>query len=187
MEDATKKTPDPLGQDSRQIQESRQFSKRKGRKPSAGELLFEHGKVPPQAIDLEEAVLGAMMLEKDALTDVIEILQPNVFYKESHQVIFATIQRLFANTQPVDILTVTEALRKNGDLEVAGGPYYITMLTNRVASAANIEYHAHILLQKYIQRELIRISSDVIKDSYEDTIDVFELLDGAENNLFQIS
>jgi replicative DNA helicase len=187
MEDQNYKAADPLGQDKRQIQENQRFNRRKPKNPTPNEAYFQHGKVPPQSVDLEEAVLGAMMLEKDALTEVIEILQPAVFYKEAHQVIFAAIQRLFANTEPVDILTVTDALRKSGELEVAGGPYYITMLTNRVASAANIEYHAHIILQKYIQRELIRISSDVIKDAYEDTTDVFDLLDKAESNLFQIS
>jgi replicative DNA helicase len=83
------------------------------------EIFVEHGKVPPQATDLEETILGAMMLEKDACAEVIEILKPEVFYKESHQVIFSSIQRLFANTEPIDILTVTEALRKSGELEIA--------------------------------------------------------------------
>ena len=187
MEEQHYKAADPLGQDKRQLSESQKYGRRKPKTPTPNEAFFQHGKVPPQSVDLEEAVLGAMMLEKDALTEVIEILQPAVFYKESHQLIFAAIQKLFADTEPVDILTVTDALRKSGDLEAAGGPYYITMLTNRVASAANIEFHAHIILQKYIQRELIRISSDVIKDAYEDTTDVFDLLDKAESNLFKIS
>ena len=187
MDEQNYKGADPLGQDKRQVQESQRFTRKRQKPATPNEAFFQHGKVPPQSVDLEEAVLGAMMLEKDALTEVIEILQPAVFYKEAHQVIFAAIQRLFANTEPVDILTVTDALRKSGELEQAGGPYYITMLTNRVASAANIEYHAHIILQKYIQRELIRISSDVIKDAYEDTTDVFDLLDKAESHLFQIS
>lgn len=147
----------------------------------------EHGKIPPQALDLEEAVLGAMMLENDRLAEVIEILQTEVFYKESHQVIFNAIKRLFGNNEPVDILTVTEELRKTGELEPAGGAYFITMLTNRIASAANIEFHARIIIQKFIQRELIKVSSEIIKDAYEDTTDVFELLDKAETNLFAIS
>ncbi len=145
------------------------------------------GKIPPQATDLEEAVLGAMMLENDRLAEVIEILRPEVFYKEVHQVIFSAITRLFGSNQPVDILTVTEELRKSGELEIAGGPYFISMLTNRVASAANIEFHSRILLQKYIQRELIHISSDIIREAYEDTTDVFDLLDKAETNLLSIS
>jgi len=164
---------------------------RKKTTPPKNNLLaqqfIEHGKVPPQATDLEEAVLGAMMLEKDAVTAVIDILQPKVFYKESHQKIFAAIQRLFGKSEPVDILTVTNELKSTGELEIVGGPYYITMLTSRIASAANVEYHARIVLQKHIQRELIAISSDIIKDAYEDTTDVFDLLDKAESNLFSVS
>lgn len=156
-------------------------------KSNLSQQFTEQGKVPPQATDLEEAVLGAMMLEKDAVTAVIDILQPKVFYKESHQKIFAAIQRLFGKSEPVDILTVTNELKNVGELEIVGGPYYITMLTSRIASAANVEYHARIVLQKHIQRELISISSDIIKDAYEDTTDVFDLLDKAESNLFSVS
>jgi len=148
---------------------------------------LEHGKVPPQATDLEEAVLGAMMLEKDAVSTVIDILKPEIFYKEVHQKIFAAILRLFAKSEPVDILTVTNELKNTGELEIVGGPYYITMLTSRIASSANVEYHARILIQKHIQRELITISSDIIKDAYEDTTDVFDLLDKAEQGLFSVS
>lgn len=149
--------------------------------------ISEHGKLPPQALDLEEAVLGAIMLEKDALTAVIDILKPETFYKEIHQYIFEAIMQLFQETQPVDILTVTNKLKTNGKLDIVGGPFYITQLTNRISSAANIEYHSRILMQKYIQRELIRASSEIIHDSFEDTVDVFDLLDKAERNLFSLS
>jgi len=149
--------------------------------------MAEHGKVQPQAIDLEEAVLGAMMLEKDAVSAVIDILSPAVFYKDSHKKIMGAIASLFAKSEPVDILTVTNELKTLGDLEMVGGPYYITMLTSRIASTANVEYHARIILQKHIQRELIRISSSIIKDAFEDTTDVFDLLDRAERNLFAVS
>jgi replicative DNA helicase len=145
------------------------------------------GKLPPQAVDLEEAVLGALMLEKDALSSVIDILKPEVFYKDSHQKIFKAIRYLFEKTSPVDILTVTAQLRQFGELEMIGGAYYITELTNRVASAANIEYHSRIIIQKFIQRELIRISTEVINSAYEDTSDVLDLLDKAEKNLFDIA
>lgn len=145
------------------------------------------GKLPPQAVDLEEAVLGALMLEKDALSSVIDILNPQVFYKDNHQKIFAAIRHLFERTSPVDILTVTAQLRQQGELEMIGGAYYITELTNRVASAANIEYHSRIIIQKFIQRELIRISTEVINNAYEDTTDVLDLLDKAEKNLFEIA
>ncbi len=147
----------------------------------------DHGRIPPQATDLEEAVLGAMMLEQDALTNVIDILKTEVFYKEAHQKIFAAMHKLFGAGKPVDILTVTETLKKDGQLEICGGAYYISMLTSRVASAANVEYHARIILQKFIQRELIRISSEIIRESYEDAKDVFDILDRAEKELFAVS
>ena len=145
------------------------------------------GKLPPQATDLEAAVLGALMLEKDALSAVIDILKPELFYEPRNQKIFQAIQILFQKSSPVDILTVTAQLRQQGDLEMVGGAYYITELTNRVASAANIEYHARIISQKYIQRELIRISTEIINNAYEDTTDIFDLLDNAEKNLFEIA
>ncbi|HAP00645.1 MAG TPA: replicative DNA helicase [Bacteroidetes bacterium] len=146
-----------------------------------------YGRVQPQARDLEEAVLGAMMLEKDAVALVIDILKPESFYVEAHQLIFKAIHNLFNKSQPVDILTVTEELRKQGDIEKVGGAFAVAELTNRVGSAANVEYHARIISQKYIQRELIRISSLIIKDSYEDTTDVLELLDKAEKNIYEIT
>ncbi len=160
--------------------------KRVRKSPEAPSLL-DHGRVPPQAVDLEEAVLGAIMLEKDALSAVIDILKPEVFYKEAHRVIFKAIISLFNKSEPVDILTVTNQLKSSGDLELIGGAYHITQLTSRVASSANVEYHSRIILQKHIQRELIRISSDIIKDAFEDTTDVFDLLDRAEQNLFAVS
>lgn len=153
----------------------------------SSEILASQGRIPPQATDLEEVVLGAMMLEKNAVNAVIDMLAPDVFYKESHRTIFTAIKELFAKSEPIDILTVTNQLKSMGSLEAIGGPYYISQLTNRVVSSANIEYHARIILQKYIQRELIVVSSEIIKDAYEDTTDVFDLLDKAENKLFQIS
>ncbi len=157
------------------------------RKNRLSPTISQIGKVPPQAVDLEEAVLGALMLEKDALSTVIDILKPEVFYQEAHKKIFEAIQQLFQKSKPVDILTVTAELRQTGALEMVGGAYYITSLTNRVASAANIEFHARIISQKYIQRELIRISTEIITNAYEDTTDIFDLLDHAEKNLFDIA
>jgi replicative DNA helicase len=162
------------------------FSRKKAKLGGIGQQLFEIGKLPPQAVDLEEAVLGALMLDKDALTNVIDILQPKSFYKEAHNRIFGAIQRIFQRSEPIDILTVTQELKKSGELEIVGGAYYISQLTNRVASAANAEFHARIIAQKYIQRELIRISTETIRDAYEDTSDVFDLLDSAEKNLYTI-
>src|SRR5690606_13554894 len=146
-----------------------------------------YGKLPPQAKELEEAVLGAIMLEKNAFDAVVEILKPECFYVEAHQRIFEAMQSLANKSQPIDILTVAEELRFREHLELVGGPYYVTKLTNSVVSSANIEAHARIVLQKFIQRELIRISGEIISDAYEDSTDVFDLLDDAENKLFQIT
>ncbi len=148
-------------------------------------LVF--GKVQPQARALEEAVLGALMLDKDALPIVIDILSSKSFYIEAHQQIYKAICNLFEESSPVDLLTVTEELKKMGVLDSIGGPYYLVELTNRVASSANIEYHARIISQKFIQRELIRVSTETIRDAYEDTTDVFDLLDKAEQGLFEIT
>ncbi len=145
------------------------------------------GKLPPQAVDLEEAVLGALMLEKDALTTVIEILQVESFYREPNQKIYEAILQLFDNSEPVDILTVTNQLRKNGTLEFAGGPFYVSGLTQRVNSAANVEYHARIVSEKAIKRHLIGIASDIEREAYEDTTDTFALLDRVEQEIFNVS
>lgn len=148
---------------------------------------YVFGKIQPQALQLEETVLGALMLDRDALPQVMDVLRPDSFYLESHQLIYRAILRLFERSNPVDMLTVTEELKKTGDLEKIGNAYYLAELTNRVASAANIEYHARILAQKHIQRELIRVSTRTIRDAYEDTTDVFNLLDEAEKGLFNIT
>jgi replicative DNA helicase len=161
---------------------------RKQRRKSSLDLsTMVYGKVPPQAKDLEEAVLGAIMLEKGAFDSVVEILKPECFYVESHQRIYKAMQSLAQKSQPIDILTVVEELRMREDLDMVGGPYYVTRLTNVVVSSANIEAHSRIILQKFIQRELIRISGEIIGDAYEDSTDVFDLLDDAETKLFEIT
>lgn len=152
-----------------------------------GDPVVNLGKLPPQAVDLEEAILGALMLEKDALTTVIDILKPDSFYKEAHAEIYSAIVELFNNSEPVDLLTVTNKLRKRGKLEFAGGAYYITELTTKVNSSANIEYHARIIVQQAIKRKLIKLASEIQQDAYEDTTDVFHLLDRSEQALFEIS
>jgi replicative DNA helicase len=157
------------------------------RKPSIDLSTMVYGKVPPQARDLEEAVLGAIMLEKSAFDTVVEILKPECFYVEGHQQIFKSMQGLAQKSQPIDILTVVEELKMREELEQIGGPYYVTKLTNTVVSSANIEAHSRIILQKFIQRELIRISGEIIGEAYEDSTDVFDLLDDAESKLFEIT
>lgn len=161
--------------------------KQQKRRPSVDLSTMVYGKIPPQAKDLEEAVLGAVMLEKNAFDVVIEILKAECFYVEAHQRIFKAMQSLANKSQPIDILTVAEELRSRSELDVVGGAYYVTKLTNSVVSAAHIEAHARIILQKFIQRELIRISGEIIGDAYEDSTDVFDLLDDAESKLFEIT
>ena len=160
---------------------------RKGDKKQGDMSSYVLGKLPPQARALEEAVLGAIMLEKDALTEVLDVLQSDSFYSDAHQVIYSAMLRLFERSQPIDLLTVREELKKMGELESSGGAVYLAELTNKVASAANIEYHARIIAQKFIQRELISISTKTVNDAFEDTMDVFEMLDNAENGLFKIA
>lgn len=148
---------------------------------------LDHGRKPPQAVDLEEAVLGAIMLEKDAITSVMDILAPESFYKDAHQKIYRAIIQLAQNLQPIDILTVTEELKKNNEIDEIGGPYYITQLTSKVATAAHIEYHARIIAQKHIQRELIRVASEIQAKAYDDSVDVNDLIDYSEAQLFQVT
>ena len=150
-------------------------------------ISLEKGKIPPQALDLEIAVLGAMMIDKKGIDDVIDILHPDAFYDKKHQEIYAAIYTLFQNSEPTDLLTVSQQLRKDGKLELVGGDFYLINLTQKVASSAHIEYHARIILQKYIQRKLISISSDIIETAYDETVDVFDLLDLAEGKLFEVT
>ncbi len=150
-----------------------------------GSMVF--GKVPPQSKDLEEAVLGAIMLEKSAFDTVIEILKAECFYVEANQRIYKAMISLAQKSLPIDLLTVVEELKFKEELDLVGGPYYVSKLTNAVVSSANIEAHSRIVLQKFIQRELIRISGEIIGDAYEDSTDVFDLLDDAESKLFEIT
>lgn len=166
---------------------NKKYSKRPSLRPEEGMADFVFGKVPPQSIPLEEAVLGALMLERDAMAVVVDILHPETFYLETHQAIFQAMRKLFNETRPIDLLTVTEALKSSGELEAVGGPAYLTKLTMKVTSSANLEYHARLLSQKFIQRELIRVSTKIIQHAYEDTTDIFELMDEAERELFSIT
>lgn len=150
-------------------------------------INLERGKIPPQAVDLEEVVLGAMMIDKKGVDEVIDILHPDVFYKDAHRFIYEAIFTLFESSEPVDLLTVSSQLKKDGHLEAVGGDFYLIKLTQKVASSAHIEFHARIILQKYIQRSLIKISNEIIEDAYSDSTDVFDLLDGAEAKLYEVT
>ena len=150
-------------------------------------ISLEKGKLPPQALELEEAVLGAMMIDKKGVDEVIDILQPDAFYKEGHKHIFEAIFQLFTDSQPIDLLTVSAQLKKSGKLELAGGDFYLIQLTQKISSSAHIEFHSRIILQKFIQRSLIKISSEIIEESYDESTDVFDLLDKAESKLYEVT
>ncbi len=162
-------------------------NERRRKVPNVTDPVAVGGKLPPQATELEQAVLGALMLEKNAVNETIDILQPESFYLDAHQRIYAAIHQLFGSDQPIDILTVTEELRKRAELDLVGGPFYISQLTNKVASSANVQYHARIISQKHIMRELIRISNETMKDAFDETSDVFDLLDKTEQSLFEVT
>jgi replicative DNA helicase len=161
--------------------------KRNSPQTKVNQIDLELGKIPPQAIELEEAVLGAIMLEKNAIVEVMDILKPDSFYKEEHQKIFQAIIDLSSSDKAIDILTVTEELRKRNQLDEVGGPLYITQLTSRVASAAHVDFHSRIVAQKFIQRELIRVSSEIQNRAFDDSIDVNDLLDFSESELFNVA
>lgn len=145
------------------------------------------GKLPPQVIELEESVLGAIMLDKTAYDSAVGILDTNSFYKDAHTLIFKAMGVLYNKNEPIDLLTVTQQLRETGELELVGGAYYITQLTTRLTSAANVEFHARIVQEKYLQRELIKISNEAIRMAYEDDTDVFELIDETENRISNLT
>jgi len=143
-------------------------------------------RIPPQAVDIEMSVLGAMMLNKDAVYRTMEVLQEEHFYKTAHQRIFNAMSVLFAQNQAIDLITVSEQLKKDNRLEEVGGTYYLTECTNQVTSTANVEYHARIVLEKSILRSLISISGEITESSYEAREDAQTLLDKAEQKIFGI-
>lgn len=145
------------------------------------------GKIQPQDVPLEEAVLGAMMLEREHLETISDILKSEMFYKPSHQSIYRAITDLYAKNEPVDLLTVTAKLKQNGELEIAGGAYYISQLTNRVASSANTEYHARKIQEHYIKRDLIRLSAQTINEAYDEEADFDDLITKHEIELGKLT
>jgi replicative DNA helicase len=150
-------------------------------------ISLERGKLPPQAVDLERVVLGAMLIDKKGVDEVIDILHKEAFYVEAHQHIFEAIFDLFQETKPIDILTVSNLLKQKNKLEKIGGDYYLIDLSRAVGSSAHIEFHARIILQKFVQRSLIKISTEIIEEAYGDNQDVFDLLDQAEARLYEVT
>lgn len=145
------------------------------------------GRKAPQSIEMEKAILAAIMIDKDAIDTVREILSEASFYLPSHQKIFSASLKISSRHEPVDIALLAEQLSKDGVLEMCGGPGYLIELSNTVASSANVEFHSRIVAQKFIQRELIRLGNDVIKHGYDSTKDVFETLDETESKIYQLS
>lgn len=158
--------------------------KRQGQEEENYGLL---SKVPPQAVPLEEAVLGALMMDKDALYIVLDILKPESFYKSINGLVYGAILQLFEKNAPIDMLSVSERLRQNEELDAVGGPYYLVELSSRVASSANIEYHARIIAEKAMLRGLVRVSMETIKNVEEGTMDVFDVIEKVETDIFKVS
>lgn len=156
------------------------------RKPPVDLSTMVYGKVPPQAKDLEEIVLGAIMLEKDAFEKTTEFLRPECFYLDNHQRVYRAMHSLAARNQPIDIFTVVDALKTTQELETVGGAYYVNKLTNAVVSAANIASHCRIIFQKFVSREIIRISGEAIGEAYDDG-DAFEMLENLEQQISQLA
>jgi len=146
-----------------------------------------YGHLQPQALDVEKVVLGALMIDKDAFSMISEIIRPETFYEPRHQKIYNAIQTLSMNEFPVDIMTVTEELKREGTLDDIGGPAYIVELSSHVASSAHIEYHARILAQKFLARQLISFASNIETKAFDETVDVDELMQEAEGGLFELS
>ena len=158
------------------------------RNREAFEALTETpGNVPPQAVELEEAVLGALMLEKDSIIAVQEYVTPDAFYTEEHRTIYKAIEELSMELKPIDLYTVTERLKGKKELKKVGGASYLAQLTQKVGSAANVEFHAKIIAQKYVQRELIRSATEIQKRSYDESTDVTELIGYAEGEIFKVA
>ena len=158
------------------------------RNRSTEQLMADtEGHLPPQAPELERAVIGALLLEQDAYPQVADILKPDSFYEVRHQLIYKAVLTLNLNNQPVDMLTVQHQLSKTGDLEEAGGPFYIAELTTAMASSAHIVAHAQVIAQKYLARQLITYTSRIREGAFDEGTDVLELMQEAEGRLFEIS
>ncbi len=157
------------------------------RRQQAEQVHENSGRVPPQATDVEKSVLGAMLIEREAIPQAIEVLPANAFYSNKHQKIYEAILSLFERGNPVDLVTLTEELKRRDQLEDVGGSYYLTELTTQVASAANVEYHARIIAEKSLLRKMIETMTTIVGKAYDSSADAFELLDEAESQIFQIS
>jgi replicative DNA helicase len=161
--------------------------KPRSKQTTNAQIVSEYGHLQPQALELEVAVLGALMVDSDAIGRLGDMLKPESFYDKRHQLIFDAIREMDLHDRPIDILTVTDYLRRKGTLEEVGGPFYVTELTSRVVSSVNVEYHARIIAQKKLARDLITFTRKTQSDAFDETVDVEELMQRAEAELFDIS
>ncbi len=150
-------------------------------------INLEKGKIPPQAVDLEEVVLGAVMADEKGLDLVIDFLRPEHFYKDAHMKIYQAALDLFHLKEPIDLLTVSHKLKEKKELEMVGGDFYLIGLTQKVAGSAHIEYHSRIIVQKYLARMIIKVGSEAMNEGYDDSIDVFDIIDSIYSQMNQIS
>lgn len=164
-----------------------QSSKGKDKKGDPYTLLEKQGRIPPQAVEIEEAILGSMLIEEQAASTALEMLEVNDFYKPAHRHIFEVITKLYERDNPLDLLTVENELRDLDLLETIGGSGFLSDLTRSVSSAANIEYHCQIVAEKALKRNLIVSCSDIIQEAYDTTSDSFEVLDAAEQRIYDIT
>ena len=167
--------------------EQKNSPRKKQTRTTEQDSLAHLGRLQPQAIDLEKAVLGACIIEQDAFATVSDFLKPHSFYESKHQVIFQAIQSLAAANSPIDVLTVVDQLQKHDDLENAGGPAYIAELSRTMLSAAHLEFHARIVAQKALARDLISYTSTIQKLAFDEGQDIQELMQLAEGQLFELS
>src|SRR5574344_2096382 len=157
------------------------------RKKQVAAIDPSYGHVQPQAVDIERVVLGALLIDNDAFPAVSEMLHPETFYDPRNQKVYQAVQTLSMGQKPVDLMTVTEEMKHEGTLEEVGGPAYLLDISHEVASSANIEYHSHILVQKYLARQLIGYASKIQTGAFDDTVDVDNLMQEAEGSLFELS
>lgn len=164
---------------------SKEKKQRRKAAPDLSTMIY--GKVPPQAVDVETAILGIILLEKDAFDQVVEFLKPECFYRDAHQKIFAAMCIMNQRSQSIDQLTLVEELRRIEQLEECGGPYFIIQLTNAVSSGAHVTHYCRIVYERFIKREIIRISGEMISEAYEDASDAFQLMDHADKSITDLT
>ena len=186
MSDQDEPRPHPEGFEE-EPKESYPVERSSGDRRIAPSAMTLGGRIPPQAVEVERAVIGAMMLESEAIAPAIELIGPNAFYDPKHRKLFEAMINLFGRGHPVDVLTVSDELKRMGALESVGGSYFLSQLTSEISTAANIEHHARIVVEKSLLRELISTMTKLVGVAFDPSSDAFEVLDKAEREIFDIS